>query len=149
MFYVLNVYWLSCNNSCAETSRPFEHAENWFLKRRLDTNMCQVLIDVKYTRHLQLGLNKNLKDSIVKPLIFTTQKMKPFVKDLPNKCEQIRSFMQICSHLLNKFLTKDSCFVQWFAQVERILQWTWTIIFATLFTFLTARCLDERFWDLL
>ena len=49
--------------------------------------MCQVLIDVKYTRDLQLGLNKNLKDSIVKPVILTTQKMKSFVKDLPNKYE--------------------------------------------------------------
>ena len=24
MFYVLKVYWLSCNNSCAESSSPFE-----------------------------------------------------------------------------------------------------------------------------
>ena len=32
MFYVLKVYWLLCNNSCAESSSPFEHAKNWFLK---------------------------------------------------------------------------------------------------------------------
>ena len=37
-----------------------------FLKRRLDTNLCQVLIDVKYTRDWQLGLKKNLKD-LVRP----------------------------------------------------------------------------------
>ena len=60
MLYVLKVYWLLCNKSCVENSRPFEHVKNWFLKRRLDTNLCQVLIDVKYTRDWQLGLKKNL-----------------------------------------------------------------------------------------
>ena len=44
--------------------------------------MCQVLIGVKYTRDWQLGLKKNLQDSVVKPIIFTTQKMKFSVKDL-------------------------------------------------------------------
>ena len=34
-----------------------------------------MLIDVKYTRGWQLGLKKNLQDSVVKPIIFTTQKM--------------------------------------------------------------------------
>ena len=43
-----------------------------------------MLPDVKYTRDLQLGLNKNLQDSVVKPIIFTTQKMKFSVKDLLN-----------------------------------------------------------------
>ena len=61
---------------------------------RLDGNLCQVLIDVEYTKDWQLGLKKNLQDSKpVKPVIFTTQKMKLFVKDLFNKCEQIRSFI--------------------------------------------------------
>ena len=87
MFYVLKGYWLWCNNSCAESSSPFKHAKNWFLKRRLDTNLCQVLIDVKYTRDWQSDLNKNLKESVVKPIIFTTQKMKFSVKDWFNKCE--------------------------------------------------------------
>ena len=49
--------------------------------------MCQVLIDVKYTKDWQLGLKKNLQDGLVKPIIFTTQKVKFFVKDLFNKCE--------------------------------------------------------------
>ena len=48
MFYVLKEYWLSCNNFCAESSCPFEHAKNCFLKRRLGTNLCEVLIDVKH-----------------------------------------------------------------------------------------------------
>ena len=58
MFYALKLYWLSCYNSCAESSSPFEHAKNLFLKRWLDTKLSQVLIDVKYTRYWQLGLNK-------------------------------------------------------------------------------------------
>ena len=59
--------------------------KNWYLKRKLDTS--HVLIDVKYMRDWQLGLKKNLQDSVVKPIIFTTQKMKFSVKDLFNKCE--------------------------------------------------------------
>ena len=46
-----------------------------------------VLIDVKHARDWQLGLKKNLQDWVVKPIIFTTQKMKFSVKDLFNKCE--------------------------------------------------------------
>ena len=110
MFYVLKVYWLPCNNSCAESSSPYEHAKNWFLKRRLDTNLCQVLIDVKYTRDWQLGLKKNLEDSVVKPIILATQNIKVFVKDLFNKCEWIHSFIRMCSHLLKKFLTEKFIF---------------------------------------
>ena len=87
IFYVLKVYWLSCNNSCAESSSTFEHAKNWFLKSRLDTNLYQVLIDVKYTRNCQLGLKKYLQDWVVIPIIFTTYKMKFSVKNLFNKCE--------------------------------------------------------------
>ena len=33
------------------------------MKRRLDTNLCQVLIEVKYTGDWQLGLQKNMQDS--------------------------------------------------------------------------------------
>ena len=106
MFIVLKAYSLSCNNSCAGSSRPFWHVKNWFLKKRLDANLCQVLIYVKYTRDWQLNLKKNLQDWVVKAIIFTTQKMKLSVKDLFNKCEEIRRFMRTCSPLLNKFLTK-------------------------------------------
>ena len=87
MFYVLKVYWLSCNNCCAESSSSCEHAENWFLKRGLDTNLCRILIDEKYTRDLQLDLGKTLQYSVVKPVIFATQKMMFFIKDFLNKCE--------------------------------------------------------------
>ena len=46
--------------------------------------------------------------------------MKFSVKDFFNKCEQIRNFMRMCSHLLNKFLTKkfiDLC-IDLFKQTE-------------------------------
>ena len=35
----------------------------------------------------QLGLKRNLQDSLVKPVTFTTQTMKFSVKDLFNRCE--------------------------------------------------------------
>ena len=70
--------------------------------------MCQVLIDVKYTRDWQLGLKKNLQDS--GPIIFRTHKMKFSVNDLFNKRKSIRSFVRICSHLLKKFLTEKFIF---------------------------------------
>ena len=41
-----------------------------------------MLIDVNYTKDWKLGLKKNLQqDSVVKPMIFTTQKLKFFVND--------------------------------------------------------------------
>ena len=46
-----------------------------------------MLIDVNNTRDWQLGSKKNLKDSVVKPIIFTTQKIKFSVKDFFNKYE--------------------------------------------------------------
>ena len=39
-------------------------AKNLFLKRRLDTNLCQVLTDVKYMRDWQLGLKKTCKTQL-------------------------------------------------------------------------------------
>ena len=42
----------------------------------------------------------------------TAQKMKFFIKDFFRKCEQIRSFLQIWSHLLKKALTENFFFVQ-------------------------------------
>ena len=64
-----------------------DSAKNLFLKRRLDINLCQVLIDGKYTRDWQLGLKINLKDSLVKSITFTAKKNMFSVKDLFNKCE--------------------------------------------------------------
>ena len=44
--------------------------------------------------------------------------MKFSVKDLFNKCELIGSFMEICLHLLKKFLMEKFIFVHWFVQVK-------------------------------
>ena len=120
-----------------------------------------MLIDVKYTRDLQLGLKKNLQDSVVKLIIFTTQKVKFSAKDLFDKCEQIRSFMRICSHLLNKFLTKKFIFCALICASRQNTTANMKITYflknyvASLFTFFekvfanckffTARCLDVRF----
>ena len=38
---------------------------------------------------------------------YTVQKMKFSIKELFSKCDQIRYFMQICSHLLKKSLMEN------------------------------------------
>ena len=43
-------------------------------------------------------------------IIFTAQKMKFFIKDFFSKCEQIRSLLRICSHLLKKSLMENFIF---------------------------------------
>ena len=58
--------------------------KSWFLKRDW-SNLCQVLIDVKYKRDWQLGLKKNLQDPVVNPIIFTNRKNE--FMDLFHKCE--------------------------------------------------------------
>ena len=96
------------------------YCQSWFLKRKLNSNLCQVLIHVNYMRDWQSDFKKNLQqDSIVKRIILMTQKMEFSVKNLFNKKEQICSFMQICSHLLKKFLMEKFFFVHWFVQVNR------------------------------
>ena len=40
----------------------------------------------------------------------TVQKMKSFIKDFFSKCDQIRSKLQIWSHLLKKFLLENPIF---------------------------------------
>ena len=42
----------------------------------------------------------------------TAKKMKFSIKDFVSKCDQIRSFLRIWSHLLKKFLMKNCFFVQ-------------------------------------
>ena len=44
------------------------------------------------------------------PLTDTAQKMKISIKGFFSKCDQIRSFLRIWSHLLNKLLLKDFIF---------------------------------------
>ena len=70
----------------------------------------------------------------------------------------------VCSHLLNKFLMEKLIFVHWFVQVNRqkttvnnlffeklccfFIHNFWKVLAICKF-FVTARCLDVRFWDLL
>ena len=177
MFFVLKVHWLSNYNSCTGSSSPFENAKNWFLKQRLDTNLCQVLIDINYTRDWQLGLKKNFQDSLVKPIMFTTRKIKFSVQDLFNKCEksallcryvhfhlinsQRKSFLFIFVHWFGHWLLY--WFVHWFGQVnrqkatlkknnlffEKLCCYFIHIFPKSLCNLFTARYLDVRFWDLL
>ena len=41
---------------------------------------------------------------------YTAQKMKFSIKDFFSKCDQIRSFLQIWSHLMKKFLMENFIF---------------------------------------
>ena len=43
-------------------------------------------------------------------MAYTTQKMKFSIKDFFSKCDQIRSFLRIWSHLLKKFLMENFIF---------------------------------------
>ena len=43
-------------------------------------------------------------------MLYTAQKMKFSIKDFFSKCDQIRSFLRILSHLLKKFLIKNFIF---------------------------------------
>ena len=56
----------------------------------------------------------------------TSQKMKVFIKDFFNKCDQIRSFLRIRWHLLKKSLMQNFifCAVCW---VNRDYQWSFAL----------------------
>ena len=45
-------------------------------------------------------------------IVYTTQTMKFSIQDLFGKCEQIRSFLRIWSHLLKKSVMENFTFVQ-------------------------------------
>ena len=92
-------------------------AKNRFLKR-LDTNLCQMLIDVKYTGDWQVGLKENLQDSAVNPVIYTTQKMKFPVKDLFNVVSK-SAVIRISSYSLKIFLTKKFIFCALICAINR------------------------------
>ena len=58
---------------------------------------------------------KFLKKMIVSMVLYrdyitTAQEIKFFFKDLFSKCDQISSFLRICSHLLKKFLMEKLFF---------------------------------------
>ena len=44
--------------------------------------------------------------------IFSAQKMKVSIKDFFGKCEQIRSFLRICSYLIKKSLMENVIFCE-------------------------------------
>ena len=43
---------------------------------------------------------------------FTAQKIKFPIKDFPSKCDQIRSFLRVWSHLLEKSLMEKTSFIE-------------------------------------
>ena len=57
---------------------------------------------------LKMFLQK--KPKIIKCMSYTAQKMKLSTKDFFNKCDQIRSFLRISSHILKKSLMENFTF---------------------------------------
>ena len=50
----------------------------------------------------------------------TARKMKFFIKDFLSKCDEIHSFLQIWSHLLNKFLMENFIFCASISKTVRV-----------------------------
>ena len=72
------------------------------------TGMCLQRLIKDSHKHLYLSpLQQQLTPS-------TAEKMKFSIKDLFSKCDQIRRFLQIWSHLLKKSLMENFMFVQWY-----------------------------------
>ena len=63
------------------------------------------------TTTLQQLLNHSIKIQTQPRGYVTAQKIKFSVNDFFSKCEQVRSFLRICSHLLKKSLTEHFIFL--------------------------------------
>ena len=61
-------------------------------------------------------------DSLSESPIFTAQKVKFSMKDYLSKCDQIRSFLRIWSHLLKKSLMENFTFCSVFAALVSICE---------------------------
>ena len=64
-------------------------------------------------------LSHYLLQNVSKNFTFTAQKMKFSIKDFFSKCDLIRSYLRIWSHLLNKFLMENFDFCAVFHHVDR------------------------------
>ena len=76
----------------------------------INKKMKLVLIPIPEPFHIVL-CSQNLISAILVKLD-TAQKMKFSIKDFSSKCDQIRSFLRICSHLLKKSSMENFNFVQ-------------------------------------
>ena len=105
-----NCYWIliisSIKNKCKENSRGkcprkkgFSYIFSWKTEQFLH------MLDVPFEEKIHL-LNRQyfLPDTNFNCVVlsWTAQKMKFYIKDFFNKCDHIRSFIRIWSHLLKK-----------------------------------------------
>ena len=58
----------------------------------------------------QLSISKCCYDNCILYIPYTAQKMKLSIKDFSSKCNQIRRFLRIWSHLLEKSLMENFIF---------------------------------------
>ena len=68
----------------------------------------------------------NEKLTILTYILRTAQKMKFSIKDFFSKCDQIRSFLRIWSHLLKKSSMENFIFCTVFVQLEILISETYT-----------------------
>ena len=70
----------------------------------------------------QLSISKCCYDNCILYIPYTAQKMKLSIKDFSSKCNQIRRFLRIWSHLLEKSLMENFifCAVQSTASEETV-----------------------------
>ena len=81
---------------------------------------------IKHFRYIFLILHSLYEwwnHSKVQGKSFTAQKMKFSIKDSCSKCDKIRSFLRIWSHLQEKSLTENLIFVQWLDILSNVRCW--------------------------
>ena len=91
--------------------------QNWCFVRKMQMLQpfasCVSHIAISYRRGIT-AQNVEFRISLLKESIstspFIAQKMKFFMKDFFSKCDQIRSYLQIWSHLLKKSLMENFIF---------------------------------------
>ena len=108
MFFVLIVYGFSCNNSCAESCSPFKHTINWFLKKRLDTNLCQIFNKVR-EKTVMVSL-QNCKSCVcIKYLtLVRPRKLIPWFLPFYTRCKMHRTPVLLKNYSFYNFLNRSN-----------------------------------------
>ena len=100
---------IRCGSRIVEISKmePFVIIVNGFQPLTIITK--RSILDAAAVLYPSLGMIKPLQ-KIMKNTNITAQKMKFSIKDFFSKCDQIRSFLRIWSHVLKKSLMENFIF---------------------------------------
>ena len=112
MFYQRNLGLDFTRKACLSQKLPFKFCK--ILRTVFPENASsQLLLIFLVIKGLKLQINWFLSNSTFvnnAGNYFTVQKMKFFIKDFFNKCDQIRKFLRITLHLLKKSLIENFIF---------------------------------------